>query len=62
MADFYTKTELPMRLAYFWMSADVCSIFSSFLAYGVLHLRGVLGKAGWRQVDLVFWFFPPLLT
>lgn len=58
MADFYTKTELPMRLAYFWMSADVCSIFSSFLAYGVLHLRGVLGKAGWRQVDLVFGFFP----
>ena len=51
--DFYTKTELPIRLAYFWMSSNVCSIVASFIAYGVLHMRGVLGKAGWRWLFLV---------
>lgn len=47
-ADFYTKHELPFRLALFWMSSNVCSIIASFIAFGVLHMRGVLGRAGWR--------------
>lgn len=51
--DYYTKTELPLRLAFFWMSSNVCSVVASFIAYGVLHLRGHLGKAGWRWLFLV---------
>jgi hypothetical protein len=35
------------------MSSNFCSIVASFLAYGVLHMRGVLGKAGWRWLFLV---------
>ena len=35
------------------MSSNVCSIVASFLAYGILHLRGHLGKAGWRWLFLV---------
>ena len=35
------------------MSSNVCSIVASFIAYGVLHMRGVLGKAGWRWLFLV---------
>ena len=31
----------------------VCSILGSFIAYGVLHMRGVLGRAGWRWLFLV---------
>ncbi|KAH0834833.1 allantoate permease [Lanmaoa asiatica] len=50
MSYFYTKTELPIRLAGFWMSLNICAIAGSFLAYGILHLSGVAGKAGWRQV------------
>ncbi|KAI0031315.1 allantoate permease [Vararia minispora EC-137] len=53
LSYFYTKKELPMRLAIFWISANVCSIFASFLAFGVLHMRGVLGKAGWRWLFLI---------
>ncbi|KAI0772171.1 allantoate permease [Irpex lacteus] len=53
LSYYYTKTELPIRLAFFWMSSNVCSIVASFLAYGVLHLRGVHGKAGWRWLFLV---------
>jgi hypothetical protein len=48
--DFYTKRELPFRLAIFWVSLELCSIFGSFLAVGVLRMRGVRGKAGWRWV------------
>lgn len=51
--DFYTKHELPFRLALFWMSSNVISIFGSFLAVGVLRMRGVQGKAGWRWLFLV---------
>ena len=51
--DYYTKTELPVRLAFFWMSSNICSIVASFIAYGVLHLRGYLGKAGWRWLFLI---------
>ncbi|OBZ69164.1 hypothetical protein A0H81_10911 [Grifola frondosa] len=53
LSYFYTKTELPMRLALFWISSNVCSIVASFIAYGVLHLRGYLGRAGWRWLFLV---------
>ena len=53
LSYFYTKTELPLRLAWFWMSSNICSIVSSFLAYGVLHMRGVAGKEGWRWLFMV---------
>lgn len=52
-SDYYTKTELPIRLAFFWMSSNICGIVASFLAYGILHLRGQLGKAGWRWLFLI---------
>ncbi|KAH7882334.1 allantoate permease [Phlebopus sp. FC_14] len=53
LSYFYTKTELPVRLAIFWMSMYFCSIVASFLAYGTLHLDGVAGKAGWRWLFLI---------
>lgn len=46
--DFYKKTELPIRLAFFWSSIGVSNIVSSFLAFGILRMRGVLGHEGWR--------------
>ncbi|KAJ4468859.1 allantoate permease [Lentinula aciculospora] len=53
LSYFYTKNELPLRLALFWMSSNLCSIVSSFIAFGVLRMRGVLGRAGWRWLFLV---------
>ncbi len=65
-SDFYTKYELPFRLALFWFSSNLCSIFASFLAVGVLRMRGVLGKAGWQLVNnlavLVFPYADLLLS
>ncbi|KAI0053179.1 allantoate permease [Auriscalpium vulgare] len=53
LSYFYTKYELPYRLSLFWMSSNLCSIIASFIAFGVLHMRGVQGKAGWRWLFLV---------
>ncbi|KAJ7885110.1 allantoate permease [Mycena olivaceomarginata] len=53
LSYFYTKHELPFRLTLFWISSNVCSIISNFIAFGVLHMRGVLGRAGWRWLFLI---------
>ncbi|KAF9444378.1 allantoate permease [Macrolepiota fuliginosa MF-IS2] len=53
LSYFYTKYELPFRLSLFWVSLEVCSVLASFLAYGVLHMRGIHGQAGWRWLFLI---------
>lgn len=53
LSYFYTKTELPVRFAFFWISNYVADISSAFLATGILRLRGVGGKAGWRYLFLL---------
>ncbi|QRV92579.1 major facilitator superfamily transporter [Ceratobasidium sp. AG-Ba] len=53
LSYFYTKTELPIRLAFFWISNYVCDIVSAFLATGILQMRGVAARAGWRYLFLI---------
>ncbi|TFK41998.1 major facilitator superfamily domain-containing protein [Crucibulum laeve] len=53
LSYFYTKTELPIRLAFFWISNYASDIISAFLATGILKLRGVNGKEGWRYLFLI---------
>ncbi|KAF8508618.1 allantoate permease [Hysterangium stoloniferum] len=53
LSYFYKKTELPLRLAYFWGSMNVCTVIGSFLAFGILRMRGVNGKEGWRWLFLI---------
>ncbi|KAF7337692.1 T-complex protein eta subunit [Mycena sanguinolenta] len=53
LSYFYTKRELPIRFAYFWVSNYVSQIVSAFMATGILQLRGVGGKAGWRWLFLL---------
>lgn len=48
LSYFYTSLELPIRLSFFWVSYQFTSIVSAFLAFGILHLRGHHGLAGWR--------------
>lgn len=70
LSYWYTGSELPIRLSYFWVSYQSTSIVSAFLAYGILHLRGVNGMAGWRWlfalegmitglIGIVSWFYVP---
>ncbi|KAI0756305.1 MFS general substrate transporter [Daedaleopsis nitida] len=53
LSYFYTKTELPLRLAWFWVSNYVAEIVGAFIATGLLRLRGVGGRAGWRYLFLI---------
>ncbi|KAK9476992.1 major facilitator superfamily domain-containing protein [Lipomyces japonicus] len=53
LSYFYTRTELPVRLAYFWAALTIAEIIAAFMAYGILHMRGVHGLAGWRWLFLI---------
>ncbi|TVY27419.1 putative transporter [Lachnellula hyalina] len=70
LSYFYKNKELPVRLAFFWTSYVSTNIISAFLAYGILHLRGHGGMAGWRWlfaieggltalIGVLSWFYLP---
>lgn len=48
MSYFFKSSELPFRLALFWLSNRITNIVSPLLAFGLLHLDGVQGREGWR--------------
>ena len=48
LSYFYKSKELPIRLSFFWGAYGCTFIISAFLAYGILHLGGVDGLAGWQ--------------
>ncbi|KAG8163266.1 hypothetical protein KVR01_006563 [Diaporthe batatas] len=53
LSYFYTSRELPIRLSYFWTTLSATTILTSLLAFALLHMRGVLGYAGWRWLFLI---------
>ncbi|WWC90303.1 uncharacterized protein L201_005236 [Kwoniella dendrophila CBS 6074] len=52
LSYWYDGRHLPIRLAWFWMSSNVCGIITDFLAVGFLKLRGLHGYSGWRWLFL----------
>ncbi|KIJ66393.1 hypothetical protein HYDPIDRAFT_86987 [Hydnomerulius pinastri MD-312] len=52
LSYFYTKRELPIRLAWFWVSNYLTVMVSAFLATGILSLRSG-NRAGWRYLFLI---------
>lgn len=53
MSYFWTASELSIRLSFFWTMLSATKVVSSFIAYGLFHLRGVAGIEGWGWVFLV---------
>jgi len=53
LSYFYTSRELPIRLSFFWTALSVTGIITSLLAFGIFHLEGVNGLAGWRWIFLL---------
>lgn len=50
LSYYYKGDELPGRLSMFWVSYYITYIVSAFLAYGILHMDGINGLAGWRWI------------
>lgn len=48
LSYFYTSRELPTRLSFFWTALSVTGIATSLAAFGIFHLEGHKGLAGWR--------------
>ena len=44
LSYFYTSTELPKRLSFFWVSYRSTNILSAFLTYGILRLGGPIAS------------------
>ncbi|KAK0611022.1 major facilitator superfamily domain-containing protein [Immersiella caudata] len=53
MSYFFKGTELPFRLALFWMANRLTDVVAPLLAYGLLRLRGYRGYEGWRWLFLL---------
>jgi hypothetical protein len=53
LSYFYTSRELPLRLSVWWTAMSCADILASFLAFGILHMRGVGKYAGWRWLFLI---------
>ncbi|SMR60747.1 unnamed protein product [Zymoseptoria tritici ST99CH_1A5] len=53
LSYFYTSTEMPIRLALFWVTDYLSGVVASLIAYGVLHMHGVAGREGWRWLFMI---------
>lgn len=40
-------------MGFFWMAMSLADVLAGILAFGLLHMRGVEGHAGWRWMFLI---------
>ncbi|KAF2479861.1 major facilitator superfamily domain-containing protein [Neohortaea acidophila] len=53
LSYFFKSSELPFRLALFWLSNRITNVISPLFAFGLLHLEGVAGREGWRWLFMI---------
>ena len=50
---WYARHEAQFRQALFFSAASVAGAFSGLLAFGIAHMDGVGGLAGWRWIFIL---------
>ncbi|THY34680.1 alternative sulfate transporter [Aureobasidium pullulans] len=50
---YYKKEETSKRFAIYFFGNNFASACTGLLAYGILHMRGIAGLAGWRWMFLI---------
>ena len=61
LSYYYTKRDLPIRLACFWSVNYIADCLTAFLGVGLNKMRGVGGRAGWRWMFLLEGIFTLLI-
>jgi len=53
LTRWYKTEELSKRFSIFFLGNLVASACSGLVAFGILHMRGICGLAGWQWLFLV---------
>ncbi|CAK7229800.1 hypothetical protein SCUCBS95973_007350 [Sporothrix curviconia] len=53
ISQWYRAHELSRRYAFFFLGNGVATAAGGLIAYGVLHMRGVAGLAGWQWLFIL---------
>jgi MFS family permease len=64
LSNWYKRNERQYRISLFFSCASLAGAFGGILAWGISHMRGVGGYAGWRWIFILvrgsFCCFSPL--
>lgn len=53
MTTWYKQSETSLRFAVFFMGNSFSMAASGLVSYGILHMRGVAGLAGWKWLFII---------
>lgn len=53
ITTWYCRFEVQIRMASFFTAASLAGAFSGLLAFGIQHMDGVSGLAGWRWIFIL---------
>ncbi|CAI4212299.1 unnamed protein product [Parascedosporium putredinis] len=61
MTRWYKSNETSKRFSWFFIGNTVASAMTGIIAYGILHMRGVAGLAGWQWLFILEGIFTILV-
>lgn len=53
LSMWYKRSEVHFRVALFFSAASLAGAFGGILAWGIAHMKGVGGYAGWRWIFIL---------